>query len=233
MKRFLKGMGVTASSLALMCTNVFADNSAQVLNLLKDGKYIAKAAEFEYNLNDGIGNGIPKFIVKDMNNDGNLEIYIMADNYIRCHAKARNYLISFINGKPQCTSYYGDEFYGFNPETGIFVNSHSGMGVEDIQVYRLNKNGTVSCIHNIAAQYANPPYTEEDEKHISDEPDEDGCFWVYYIQVDGGKKQYFANKAEFEKNKREMLGYYELQGVGPYDMIPSNYGPAVNSAKKK
>ena len=228
MKRFLKFMGVTASSLALMCTNVFADNSAQVLNLLKDGKYIAKAAEFEKNYDDEV----PKFFVKDMNNDGNLEIYIMTGN-TRAHCYSHNYLISFINGKPQCTSYSGGMFYGFNPETGIFVNSYSGGGIEDIQVYRLNKNGTVSCIHNIKTSFDNGPETEEDEKHISDEPNEYGRSLVYYIQVDGGKKQYCANKAEFEKNKREMLGYYELQGVGPYDMIPSNYGPAVNSAKKK
>lgn len=219
MKRFIKMLGATACAAVLMCTSVFADNSAQVLNLLKDGRYIATATEAYLN------EGTPVFFVKDMNNDGNLEIYVMT--YIsggRTHADSANYLISFVNGKPQCTRYAGDSFYGFNPETGVFVNSCSGTGWEAMSISKLNKDGTVSTLHNIGIAYACQPYSDEQKRNVAS----DGNF--YGIQIDNNPMIYFRTKAEMERNKASMLSYYSLQGVGPYPMTSSSYGPAVNSA---
>jgi hypothetical protein len=133
---------------------------------------------------------------------------------VRGHYNSKNYLISFVNGKPQTTSYSGDIFYGCNPETGIFANGYGGMGHYLITVSRLNSDGTVTTIHKIDVSFGD---TENNKV-------------VYYIKVDEGNKHYFNTENAMNADLESMLGNYELEVPTTYGMYAGNYEAAINAA---
>lgn len=60
MKKIVKRLGATACAAVLMRTSAFVGNSAQMLNLFKNCRYIASATEVHKN------DGAPKFFVKEL-----------------------------------------------------------------------------------------------------------------------------------------------------------------------
>lgn len=203
MKKIVHFLSLTGLLVFMTATLVLAYepiNADDVLALLNEEKWIdentASYNNFEYDEK-------PDYFVQDMNNDGILEIFVMAGR-VRCHADSQNFLITFNKNNPIVYSYAGDKYWGCNPQTGVFANEYFGMGIETINISKLNTNGEVALMHIIEANHGNYPFTDEDIANVA----EDGL--VYGLSIDG-VVEYFEDENSLQNKIDDVMAYYNLQ----------------------
>lgn len=217
--------GLFVFSITTLVLAVEPINAENVLELLNEEKWIdentSPATNFEYKEK-------PDYFVQDMNNDGILEIFVMAGMRVRSHAESQNYLITFKNNNPIVYSYVGDKYWGCNQQTGIFANEYFGMGFEIIYVSKLNTNGEVILLHTIEANHGNYPFTDEDEANVS----EDEC--VYGLCIDNGAAEYFKDESSLQKRINDIMAYYNLKNnMQIYNLADrSKYKESVDAGVK-
>ncbi len=178
--------------------------------------------DFDENISD-ISNA--DFFVRDMNGDGNLEIYLLMSS-IRTHAGSTNYLISINeDGNPSVNNFLGDKFWGYNSETGIFANEHFGMGVETIEVHRLNKDNTITLLHDIEAIHGNYIYDDEQKANAG----KDGK--LYSLSIDD-EIEYFDNEEMLQNKIDSVMSYYNFTIPATYKFTKENYTIAIEDGKE-
>ncbi len=203
MKRFLKNLHILTLSL-IFAKTIYADNSNIVYDTLN-----------RININSSA-----QFFVKDMNGDGNYEIYVL-DNSV--HASATSTLITFVNGQAVTKNSAEYSYLGCNPNTGVYVESNGWTGFVTYNINQLNSDGTVTLLHTIHEERGYPSTYEEKANKASD-----GMF--YRSRLDNDDNFYYTSETELTNDIARALESLNLQQSNMYSFTSSNFEKAIIAA---